>query len=101
MLSSRTTGTPRGERLVELLERVDLDLEQVRVRQAGAHGGHGRRQAAGRGHVVVLDHGAVEQAEAVRAAAAVDDGLLFEGAQPGRGLARAGDHGRVPAVSAT
>ena len=64
------------------------------MRQAGAHRGHRRRQAAGRRHVVVLDHGAVEQPEAVRAAAAVDDGLLFEGAQPGRGLARAGDDGR-------
>ena len=47
--------------------------------------------AAGRGDVVVLDHRAVEEAEAVRRAAAVHHGLLLEGAQAGRGLARRGD----------
>ena len=84
-------GRAAGERLVQLLERVDLDLEGVQVRGAGAYELDRGGDAAGRRDVVVLDHRAVEQAEAVRRAAAVHHGLLLEGAQAGRGLARRGD----------
>ncbi len=94
MLSSRIDRHAGGERLVELRLRVDFDLEEMGVREAGAHGSHGLCEATGCRHVVVLDHGAVEEPEAVRTAATVDDGLLFEGAQPRRRLAGTGDHGR-------
>ena len=79
------------ERLVELVERVDLelDLDQVagmrRARSsAGAH-------AAGQRDVVVLDQHRVVEPEAVIGAAAEPHRVLFEGAQSRRGLAGADD----------
>jgi hypothetical protein len=82
---------PAGQRLVQLLQRVHLDLERVHVGGARPHSFDGGGDAAGSSHVVVLDHRAVEQAEAMRSATAVYDGLLLQGPQAGRRLSRGGD----------
>ena len=60
----------------------------ARARRAPADRGG---DTAGGGDVVVLDHRAVEQAEAVRRPPPCDHGLLLERAQAGSRLARRGD----------
>ena len=92
---------PRRERLVQLLERVDLDLECVQVRGAAAHQRDRGGDPAGSGDVVVLDHRAVEEAEAVRRAAAVHDRLFSRARRPGVVLRVAAMRALVPEVSAT
>ena len=91
MLSSSTASTPLAQRLVELVERIDLDLDLDQMPDAGARGADGRRHAAGRGDMVVLDQHGVIEAEAVVDAAARAHRVFLQGAQAGHGLARAAD----------
>ena len=79
------------EHFLELIERIDLDLDldQVAGRLLGAR--EHRADAAGDRDVVVLDQHRVVEAEAVIEAAAAAHGVFFQRAQAGRGLARADD----------
>ena len=79
------------QRLLELLERVDLDLDLGDVARRGARPLDRRADAAGEGDVVVLDQDRVVEAEAVVGAAADAHRVLLEGAQARRRLAGAGD----------
>ena len=88
---------PVLQRLGELVERIDLelDLDQVAGMRAGAF--ERGADAAGERDVVVLDQHRVIEAEAMVGAAAEPHRLLFEHAQAGRGLAGADDLGLVVA----
>ena len=81
------------QRVVELREGVHLDLDLHQVPDALPDAADGLRDPPGQGHVVVLDEDGVVQAVAVGAAAAHAHGVLLEGAQARRRLARAGDPG--------
>ena len=85
-LSSSTDGCAGGQRLVQLLQRLDFDLD----RQSGCGGqrpAHRRPDAPGEPLVVVLDQdGGVEPGAMVGAAAAAHR-VLLEDAQRRRGLA--------------
>src|SRR5262245_23551390 len=54
-----------SERLLQLGERIDLDLDLDQVADAAARAPDGRLDAAGRRNVVVLDEHRVVEAEAV------------------------------------
>ena len=75
------------ERLVELLERVDLDLHGKTPAEARAHPADRDRDRTGDSDVVVLDQDRVVQPGAVIDAAAAGDGVLLEQAQARRRLA--------------
>ena len=81
------------ERLLELVERVDLDLDAAGVRRSLARRLDGCRDAAGRHDVVVLDEHGGAEIVAVVVGAAGAHGVALEQAQPGRRLARVGDDG--------
>ena len=92
MLSSRMTVDAGGERLLAPGRATrPRPRASARGRAARARASTAGRDAAGGADVVVLDHGGVEEAEAVRQAAAVHHGRLLEDAQPRRRLARGGD----------
>ncbi len=79
------------QRLFELIQRIDLDLDLHEMADAAARGEDRRPDAAGHGDVVVLDQHAIVEAEAVVHAAAHADGVFLHGAQSRHGLARAAD----------
>ena len=91
MLSSSTASTPRAERLLELRERVDFDLDLDQMADVGAHAPDRLRDAAGDGDVIVLDEHRVVEAEAMIGAAAGAHRVFLERAQERRRLARADD----------
>ena len=76
-------GEADVEHLLELIERVDLDLDldQMPGRRLGAR--QHRADAARDRDVVVLDQHRVVEAEAVIEAAAAADGVFLQRAQPG------------------
>ena len=80
----------RGDRFVELLERVGLGLH-VQVRIGGAGGEDGLADAGAESDVVVLDQDRVGEIRAMVRAAAAGDGELVEPPQARRGLARVED----------
>ena len=83
------------ERLGELVERVDFELDLDEMAGMGAGAFERRPDAAGQRDVVVLDQHRVVEAEAVIGAAAEPHRLLFEDAQAGGRLAGADDLGLV------
>src|SRR5690625_2100487 len=84
-----------GDHRLDLLERIDLDLEPGGVPQlpAGAADRLGEVQALllEDGEVVVLGHHRIREGEAVVDAPSAAHGVAFEGAQPRCGLAGVGD----------
>ena len=82
---------PVFERLGELVERIDFELDLDEMPGMGARPLERRPDPAGDRHVVVLDQHRVVEAEAVVGAPAQAHRLLFEDAQPRGGLARADD----------
>src|SRR5262249_32333741 len=79
------------EHLLELSERVDLDLDldQVASRALGAL--EHRPNAAGDGDMIVLDQDRVIETETMIVTAAAAHRVFLQRAQTGRGLARAHD----------
>ena len=96
MLSSSTASNAVIERLGELIERIDLQLDLDEMPGMGARPLKRRADPAGQRDVVVLDQHRVVEAEAVVGAAAQPHRLLFEDAQAGGGLAGADDLRLVP-----
>ena len=82
------------QRGLQLLQRVDLQLDPDHVADARPRPRHRIGDAAREGDVVVLDQHRVVQAEAMIAAAAHAHGVFLQGAQARHGLARAG-HARA------
>ncbi len=82
-----------GQGFVELVERVDLDLDANAVSGGRLGGAEGGGDTAGRGDVVVLDEDGVEESDAVVDAATQGDGVLVQGAEAGDGLAGVEDRG--------
>ena len=80
-----------------MLKCVDFDFDrEVFAGAAGEADGFGEAVAAGRsghGEVVVLEHHAVEQADAVVVAATACEGVFLQHAVAGQGLARIEQHG--------
>ena len=64
------------ERLAQLVERLDLDLDHD-VRRLAARRGDGRSHAADGGDVILFDEHRVEEADAVILAAAAAHGILL------------------------
>ena len=91
MLSSSTAGAPAASASSSWPRSSTSTTRPWAWPMAPRTALDGLAHAARRPDVVVLDHGGVEQAEAVRHAAAVDDGRLLEGAQSRRRLARRRD----------
>src|SRR5262249_11742881 len=77
------------DHLAQLIERIDLDLDLDQMAGGGLRALEHRADAAGDGDVVVLDQHGVVEAEAVVETAAAAYGVLLEGAQARRRLARA------------
>ncbi len=91
ILSSSTASIGKRKRLLELIERVDLDLDLDEMADAAREALAAPGEAASGGDVVVLDQHRIVEAEAVIDAAAGADRVFLERAQAGRRLARAGD----------
>ena len=91
MLSSSTASTLAAERLFELGERVDLDLDLDEMADMGADAADRLGDGAGDGDVVVLDEGRVVEAEAMVGAAARAHRVFLDRAQERRRLAGADD----------
>src|SRR5207237_6998447 len=83
------------QRLGELVERVDLELDLDEVTGTGARPFERRADPAGERDMVVLDQHRIVEAEAVIGAAAKAHRLFFEDAQARRRLAGADDLGLV------
>ena len=80
------------QRLFELVQRIDLDLDLDHVADAGARARSiAAPDAARRGDMVVLDQNGVVEAEAVIDAAAGAHGVFLHRAQAGHRLAHADD----------
>ena len=82
---------PDLERLGELVERVDLELDLDEMSGMPPRAFERRPHAPGERDVIVLDQHRVVEAETVVGAAAEANRLLFEGAQARGGLAGADD----------
>ncbi len=91
ILSSSTASTPSAERLLELAERIDLELDLDEMADTGARALQRGADAAGDRDMVVLDQHRIVEAEAVIGAAAGADRIFLDRAQARRRLARADD----------
>ena len=82
-----------GESFVEFLRGAHLDLHALRRLALRERALEDRRDAAAESDVVVLDENAGGEIDAMIGSAAAEDGVFFEGAQAGDGLARVEDAG--------
>ena len=98
MLSSKNDVRLRGERLVELAQRIDFHRQiQGRIlRAGGVEGVRDRGTRAAAGEVVVLDEDRVVKADAVVRTAPHAHGVLFDEPPTGSRLARVEDVRRRP-----
>ena len=85
---------PGLQRLPHLVQVAGLHLQLDHMAQLFSDGRHRLGDAAGRVDVIVLEHGAVGQVEAMVFPAAHCHRVFLQGAQAGQGLAGVGD-GRV------
>jgi hypothetical protein len=80
-----------AERLFELRQRVDLDLDLDQVADMAAHAADRLGDAAGDGDVIVLDQRGVVEAEAMVGSAPCPDRVFLQRPHERRRLARADD----------
>ena len=84
-------GRTRGERRLDLIDPVNLDLDlEACVRGLGA--AHGLRDAACNGDMIVLDQHAIVEPHAMVLRTAHPRGELVEDPEAGNGLARVEQH---------
>lgn len=83
---------PGIERLPDLVEVAGLHLEFHHMPELFPDSRHRLGNPAGSVDMVILEHGAVGQIEAVVFPAADGDGVFLQGAQPRQGFAGVGDN---------
>ena len=89
----------QGHRLVELCQRVDLELDLHQMADAGPGPLHRRPHSAGDGDVVVLDQHRIIQAEPVVGSAADPHRVFLREPQPRHRFAGAADLRLVPSIA--
>ena len=84
------------ERLFQLIQRVDLDLDLHKMTACGENPFDRRRNAPGRSDVIVLDEDSIEETEPVVESAACPNSVFLESAETRRRLARTDNAGVRP-----